>query len=88
MGEIEFGLIVIGAFNDGIDDVSLTAELDLLANELPDFFGVVARNAAGEDGGPAGRQLIENADIEVAVEGEREVRGMGVAVMTRTSGSA
>jgi hypothetical protein len=35
-------------------------------------FRSLRRDAAGDDGGAAGGQLVEDADVEVAVEGERE----------------
>ena len=43
---------------------------DLLAYELPDFVGAIVGDAAGDDGGAAGRHFVEDADVEVAVEGQ------------------
>jgi hypothetical protein len=72
VGEVEFGLVVFGAFDDGVDEVGLAALGDLFAHELPDFGGALFGGAAGDDGRAAGRHLVDDADVEVAVEGERE----------------
>ena len=45
---------------------------DLLAHEIPDIFGTLAGNTTGDDGRAAGRQLVEDADVEIAIERERE----------------
>ena len=78
MGEIQFGLVVFGAFDDGIDDVSLAApRATCFADEIPDFLRALAGDAAGDDGRAAGRQFVEHADVEVAIEGERQGAGNG-----------
>ncbi len=45
---------------------------DLLADEGPDFLAAVVADLAGDDGRAAGRQLVENAQVQVAVERKRE----------------
>jgi hypothetical protein len=70
--EIEFGLVGVGALDEGIDDVCLAAEADLLADEVPDFAGAFFRHATGLDGGAAGRHLVDDAGFKVTVERERE----------------
>ena len=59
-GEVQFGLVVVGAFDDGVDDVGLVAGGDLLADEVPDFGGALLGDAAGDDGGAAGRELVDD----------------------------
>ncbi len=39
--EVELGLIVLGSFDDGVDQVGLAAERDLLADESPDLGGLL-----------------------------------------------
>ena len=77
MREVEFGLIVLSAFDDGVDDVGLAALCDLLFDEGPDIFGALFGGAAGDDGSAAGRELVDHADVEIAVEGEGEGAGDG-----------
>ena len=72
MGEVQFGLVVAGAFDDGVDEVGLAALRDLLADEVPDVGGALVGGAAGDDGRAAGRHLVDDADVEIAVEGEGE----------------
>ncbi len=75
--EVELGLVAVGAFDERVDDVGLTAGGDLLADEVPDFAGAVLGHAAGGDGGAAGREFVDDGDFEVAVEGECEGSGNG-----------
>ncbi len=77
LGEVQFGLVVVGAFDDGVDDVGLVAGGGLLADEVPDFGGALFGDSAGEDGGAAGGELVDDGDFEVAVEGEGEGAGDG-----------
>ena len=77
LGEVEFGLVVFGAFDDGVDDVGLAACGYLFADEVPDFVGALFGHAAGDDGGAAGGELVDDAGFEVAVEGEGEGAGDG-----------
>ena len=72
MREIQLGLVVFGAFDYGIDDVGLAALRHLLANEIPHLVGALAGDAARDDRRAARRQLVEHADVEVAVERKRE----------------
>ncbi len=76
-GEVEFGLVVGDAFDDGVDDVGLAAGGDLLADEVPDLGGALLGHAAGLDGRAAGRELVDDGGFEVAVEGEGEGAGDG-----------
>jgi len=76
-GEIEFGLVVGGAFDEGVDDVGLVSLGDLLAHEGPDLLGTFVAGAAGDDGGAAGREFVDDADFEVAVDSEGEGAGDG-----------
>ena len=66
--EVELRLIVFAPLNHRINDVGLAALLDLLADELPDLFGIVAGHPAGGDGRAAGRQFVEDAEVKVAIE--------------------
>ena len=66
----EFGLFVL--LDDGIHHIGLVPGGHLLAHELPDFLGAVIGDAAGDDGHAAGRHFIEHADIEIAVESQRQ----------------
>ena len=45
---------------------------NLLLHELPDLVGALVADTARRDGGAARRQLIENAGIKIAVNGESE----------------
>ncbi len=76
-GEVELGLIVFFAFDDGVDDVGLAAGGDLFAEEVPDFGGAVFGHAAGGDGGAAGRELVDDGGFHVSVDGEGERAGDG-----------
>ena len=75
--EVEFGLVVVCAFDDGVDDVGLSALCDLLADEVPDFGGAGLGHAAGGDGPASGWELVDDAGVEVAVDGEGESAGDG-----------
>ena len=59
-------------FNHGINDVGLMAGGDFLAKKFPDAGEMRLGGEARLDGRAAGRKLIEDGDIEVAVERERE----------------
>ena len=68
MRKVQLRLVVAAAFNDGIDNISLAPLRHLLAHEVPDIVGALLGHATRDDGGASGRQLVENADIEIAVE--------------------
>ena len=63
MGEVEFGLVVFGAFNDGVDEVGLAAQSDLFADEVPNVGGALLGGAAGDNGSAARGHLVDDADI-------------------------
>ena len=54
LGEVELGLVVVAAFDDGVDDVGLAASGDLLADKVPDLGGALVGHAARDDRGAAG----------------------------------
>src|SRR6266852_4868610 len=62
----------LGFLDDGIDDVALVSGCDFAAEKFPDAGEVLLRGHARDDGGAPGRQLVENGNIEVAIESERE----------------
>jgi len=75
--EIELGLIVFCAFDDWINDVSLAALRHLLADEIPNIAGTFFGNAARNDRRATGGKLVENTDVEIAVERESQRAGNG-----------
>lgn len=77
MGEVEFGLILVGAFDDGVDDVGLTAGGDLFAEKGPDVVHTSVRSATGSDGGAAGWELVDDGGVEIAVHREGQGAGNG-----------
>src|ERR1700688_511187 len=50
---------------------------DLFADEIPDFGRAVVGDSAGDDGGAAGGEFVEDAEIEIAVESQGEGAGDG-----------
>src|SRR5712692_10565567 len=62
----------LGFFDDGIDDVALVAGGDFAAEKFPNAGEMRLGGHARGDGGAAGRELIENGNVEVAIESERE----------------
>ncbi len=64
-------------FDDRIDDVGLMAGGDFLAEKFPDAGEMRLGGEARLDGRAAGRKLVEDGDVEVAVERERERAGDG-----------
>jgi hypothetical protein len=60
---------------------------DLLADEIPDFGGSFVGHRAGDHRRASRGKFVEHREIKVAVKSERQRAGMGVAVITRTSGS-
>ena len=65
-------LELLALLDEGADDVGLSAGGDLLAHVGPHpSLGVLALGRAGLDRGAAGRELVEHADVEVAVDGHR-----------------
>src|SRR5579864_9595347 len=69
-GGLELALLIL--FNHGIHDVRLMAGSDLLAKEIKDLVGAFVRDATGHDGCPAGRELVQNTDVEVTIKRQRE----------------
>jgi hypothetical protein len=67
-GSFELGLLVF--FDYRVHNVYLPALPDLLANELPDFLAFRIRYPTSGDRRPAGRKLIEYAQIQIAVKSE------------------
>src|SRR5271166_296636 len=59
-------------FNDRVDDVSLTAEIDLLLEEAVDAFDLVFGYVLCDDGPSARRKLVDHSYIEVAIDRERQ----------------
>src|SRR6266478_2574389 len=62
----------LGFFDDGIDDVGLVAGGDFAAQRFPNAGKMLLSGHARDDGSAAGRELIENGNVEVAVKSERE----------------
>src|SRR5712692_201986 len=58
--------------DDGINDVALVADGDFAAEKFPDAGEMRLGSHARGDGGAAGRELIENGNVQVAIESERE----------------
>src|SRR2546430_863885 len=58
--------------DDGINDVGLMAGGDFAAEKFPDAGEMLLSGHARDDGSAAGRKLIENGNVEVAIESERE----------------
>ncbi len=59
-------------FDDGIDDVGLVPGGDLAAEKFPDAGEMLLGGHARGDGSAARREFIENGNVEVAIESERE----------------
>src|SRR6266700_3155176 len=62
----------LGFFDDGINDVALVAGGDFAAEKFPNAGEMLLGGHARDDGRAARRQLIEDGNVEVAVESERE----------------
>src|SRR6267143_473049 len=58
--------------DDRINDVTLVACGDFAAERFPNAGEMLLRGHARGDGRASGREFIENGNVEVAVEGERE----------------
>jgi len=72
VGEVEFGLVVFGAFDDGVDEIGLATLSDLFADEVPDIGGALVGGAAGDDRSATRRHLVDDADVEITIESEGE----------------
>ena len=72
MREIQLRLILLAALDDRVNNVSLPAFRHLFAHEIPNFPGHFAGNAPRDNGCASRRHLIQNTDIEIAVERERQ----------------
>src|SRR5229473_3939045 len=68
LGESE----ALGVLDDRINDVALMSGGDFAAEKFPDAGEMLLGGHARGDGGASGRQLIENGNVEIAVESERE----------------
>ena len=66
-------------FDNGVDHIGLAALVDLRLHEAVHLFDGVAGGVFGDDGLAAGRHLVDDADIEIAVhrhgEGARDGGG-------------
>ena len=58
--------------DDGIDDVTLVSGSDFTAEGFPDAGEMLLGGQARGDRSAAGRELVENGNVEVAVKSERE----------------
>src|SRR5579863_2544905 len=74
-GGFQFAFFVFGDYR--VDDVDLMSLGDLFANEVPDLGGAIVGDSAGDDGSAAGREFVEDAEVEIAVEGEGKGAGDG-----------
>lgn len=74
-----FEIAFLTFFDEGIDDVDLSALGNLLPNAGVEAGGLVIVFVKGLDGFAAGRKLVDDADVEVAVEGhgQRSRNGCG-----------
>ena len=61
-----------GFFDHRIDHVGLAAEVDLLLEEAVDLLDLLLRHVFGDDRLAARRQFIDDADVQVAVDGQRQ----------------
>lgn len=59
-------------FDEGIDDVDLSAEAELTMDEVVDALAMGVEHVDGAYGLAAWGQLVDDADVEVAVEGHGE----------------
>src|SRR5258708_5110712 len=59
-------------FDDGINDVALVAGCDFAAERFPNAGEMLFGGHARDDGRAPWRELIENGNVEVAIERERE----------------
>src|SRR5713226_5246050 len=62
----------LGFFDDRINDVALVAGGDFAAEKFPDAGEMRLAGHARGDGSAAGRQLVENGNVQVAIESERQ----------------
>src|SRR5258708_6502622 len=58
--------------DDGIDDVGLMSGGNFAAERFPNAGEMLLGGHARGDGSAAGRKLVENGNVEVAIESERE----------------
>src|SRR5580704_17879998 len=70
---LDFVLFVF--MDDGIHDVCLMSGGDLLAHKVPNFGGALVGDAASDDGRASGREFVEYAEVEIAIEGKGECAG-------------
>jgi len=62
-------------FDHRINDVGLVAGGDFAAEKFPDAGEMLLGGHARDDGRAAGRKLVENGNVEIAIESERERAG-------------
>src|SRR5581483_3374067 len=67
---LEFPLLIL--FNDGVNDIRLVSSRHLLSHKIPNVTGTIVRNSASNDRSPPRRQLVDDTDIQVTVERERQ----------------
>ena len=72
MRKIQLRLVFLCALDHRIDDEGLPALGHLFAHKTPHLPGHFSGNAPGDDRHAARRQLVEDADIEIAVKRERQ----------------
>ena len=64
-------------FDDRINDVGLVAGVDFAADTVPHAGEMLLVGEMSFDGGAAGREFVEDGDVEIAVESERKRAGNG-----------
>src|SRR5207249_9345653 len=62
----------LGFFDDRINNVALVSGGDFAAEKFPNAGEMLLGSHARGDGGAAGGQLVENGNVEIAVESERK----------------
>ena len=67
----------LGFLDHRVDDVRLAALVDLALHETVGLLDPIRRVVFGEDGLAAGRKLVDDGDVEVAIEGHGEGAGDG-----------
>ena len=61
--------------NQRVNDEDLASQGDLVAHELVERIALVLAELPGDDGLPSGRHLVDDGDVEVAVQGHRQGAG-------------
>ena len=68
--KIQFRLVVLCSFDHRIDKVSLTALCNLFPHKIPYVGGAILGGAAGNDGRASRRHLVDDANVQVSVQGQ------------------